>query len=216
MSCGREMQFGDVKAGVAAEGVEKMVVRSLSHFIVVKAIPVAVLASVSHASQDSGAGNPDGRRRPNILFIMTDQQHAGMMSCTGNPHVKTPALDALASRGIRFDLAYATNPVCVPSRFSLQTGRMPSAIGMRENQTKLPVPMEMRVESLGPLLRRAGYRCVYGGKDHLPTQLSRFVMTQGYEKLTDDRREGLAEARQAVLPVRILYQPARRVLHDDQ
>ncbi len=165
-------------------------------FPTVPTIVVTALVSGLSAAQEPATrpGDADGRRRPNILFIMTDQQHAGMMSCTGNRNLKTPALDSLAARGIRFELAHATNPVCVPSRFSLQTGRMPSAIGMRTNQLNLPVPMQMRVESLGPLLRKAGYRCVYGGKDHLPRQLSRFVMTEGYEKLTDDRREGLAEA----------------------
>ena len=60
---------------------------------------------------------------PNILVIITDQQSASMMSCTGNPWLKTPAMDAIASAGMRFTCAYATNPVCVPSRFSLQTGR---------------------------------------------------------------------------------------------
>ena len=71
---------------------------------------------------------------PNILFIMTDQQHAGMMSCTGNKWLKTPALDLLAASGIRFERAYACNPVCVPNRFSLQSGLMPSAIGMGRNE----------------------------------------------------------------------------------
>ncbi|MEE9602053.1 MAG: sulfatase-like hydrolase/transferase, partial [Thermoguttaceae bacterium] len=51
-------------------------------------------------------------QRPNVLLILTDQQHAGMMSCTGNPNLKTPAMDALASRGVRFEKAYCANPVC--------------------------------------------------------------------------------------------------------
>jgi choline-sulfatase len=61
---------------------------------------------------------------PNILFIMTDQQHAGMMSCTGNQWLGTPAMDSLARDGIRFERAYATNPVCVASRTSMATGVM--------------------------------------------------------------------------------------------
>jgi len=164
--------------------------------LTILAVVVTTLVSVSHASEDSGADNADIRRRPNILFIMTDQQHSGMLSCTGNPHLKTPALDALAERGIRFDLAHATNPVCIPSRFSLQTGRMPSAIGMRMNESKKYVPPQMCVESLGPMLRKADYHCVYGGKDHLPRRLSKFVMKQGkgYEVLSKNRRQGLAEA----------------------
>jgi arylsulfatase A-like enzyme len=81
-------------------------------------------------AQDS----PKRQDQPNILFIMTDQQHAGMMSCMGNKWLKTPAMDRLAASGIRFDRAYACNPVCVPNRFSLQTGLMPSAIGMGQNE----------------------------------------------------------------------------------
>ncbi len=152
-------------------------------------ITMIAYGSLMYAA-DGAAGRTE---RPNILFIMTDQQHAGMMSCTGNAHLRTPALDALAAGGIRFERAYATNPVCVPSRFSLQTGRMPSAIGMGTNEPKLKVPPEMCAASLGPLLRRAGYRCVYGGKDHTPADLSRYMMKEGYENLTNDARDELAK-----------------------
>ncbi|MGI9428607.1 MAG: sulfatase-like hydrolase/transferase [Bythopirellula sp.] len=54
--------------------------------------------------------------KPNIIFILTDQQHPGMLSCTENKNLKTPALDKLAASGIRFDRAYSANPVCGPSR----------------------------------------------------------------------------------------------------
>ena len=58
----------------------------------------------------SFAGNTEKKNnKPNILFIMTDQQHAGMMSCAGNKYLYTPALDALARDGIRFELAYSSN-----------------------------------------------------------------------------------------------------------
>ena len=53
--------------------------------------------------------------QPNILFIITDQQHANMLSVAGNPYLKTPALDKLAKNGIRFTNAYVTNPVCTQS-----------------------------------------------------------------------------------------------------
>jgi arylsulfatase A-like enzyme len=144
-------------------------------------------------SVEAGATEQPGENaRPNILFIMTDQQHAGMLSCAGNPHVKTPALDALAAAGTRFQCAYSTNPVCVPSRFSLQTGRMPSAIGMRTNEVRLPVQEAFCAESLGPLLKQAGYRCAYGGKDHVPVDLLRYMRQNGYEWLTQDDRDDLA------------------------
>lgn len=134
-------------------------------------------------------------KRPNILFIMTDQQSAGMLSCTGNKWLKTPVLDGLAASGIRFERAYACNPVCVPNRFSLQTGLMPSAIGMRHNGDSgtANVTEPMREQSLGRLFNNAGYETVYGGKVHLPRKMNR-IENLGYRNLTNDRRLGLAEA----------------------
>lgn len=131
---------------------------------------------------------------PNILVIMTDQQSASMMSCTGNKWLKTPAMDAIASAGIRFTCTYATNPVCCPSRFSLQTGRFPSEIGMREND--IPVIDKTKVQSLysksiGNLFQQAGYQTYYGGKVHLPVSGSS-IKPWGYEPLTLDERDSLA------------------------
>jgi arylsulfatase A-like enzyme len=112
--------------------------------------------------------------RPNILLIITDQQSRTMMSCAGNTYLKTPSMDAIAERGVRFTRAYATNPVCVPSRYSLMTGKMPSAIGMKSN-TRLGVDPWSQTEideSLGNVLTNAGYTCHYGGKVHLPLNMN--------------------------------------------
>jgi len=151
----------------------------------------------------SATDSPKGKNRPNILFIMTDQQHAGMMSCTSgtppcgnlNKWLKTPALDRLAASGIRFERAYACNPVCVPNRFSLQTGLMPSAIGMGHNgdSGRAAVTDVMIQQSLGRLFQKAGYETVYGGKVHLPQKMNN-VQSLGYRNLTRDRRQGLADA----------------------
>jgi arylsulfatase A-like enzyme len=143
----------------------------------------------------STADSAQGKNRPNILFIMTDQQHAGMMSCTSNKRLKTPALDRLAASGIRFERAYACNPVCVPSRFSLQTGLMPSAIGMGQNSDsgRAAVTDVMIQQSLGRLFQKADYETVFGGKVHLPRKMNK-VQNLGYRNLTNDRRQGLADA----------------------
>ena len=137
-----------------------------------------------------------GQKRPNILVITTDQQHRGMISCTGNRYLKTPALDGLARSGVRFERAYVTNPVCVPSRFSLQTGRYPTAIGIRHNADKLSLEMVSRYQkqALGSIFRDNGYRTVYGGKVHLPGSMED-AKTYGYQQVlsVDERRE-LAES----------------------
>jgi len=143
----------------------------------------------------SAADSLKGKNRPNILFIMTDQQHSGMMSCTGNEWLKTPAMDRLSASGIRFERAYACNPVCVPSRFSLQTGLMPSTIGMGQNSDSgmAAVTDVMIQQSLGCLFQKAGYETVYGGKVHLPKKMND-LQKIGYRNLTGDSRQGLADA----------------------
>jgi len=131
--------------------------------------------------------------RPNILLILTDQQSASMMSCAGNAHLATPAMDGLAAEGVRFERAYCTNPVCVPSRFSLMTGRMPSEIGMLSNSAKHleSVPAGIREQGLGFLLRAAGYETAYAGKEHLPKMRAPDV---GFDYICPDERDGLADA----------------------
>lgn len=131
-----------------------------------------------------------GTSHPNILFLLTDQQHAGMLSCAGNPWVKTPAIDSLAAKGARFGRAYCANPVCVPSRTSLLTGYTPSRFGMQSNND-LPttlIPPEIQRQTLGCLFRDAGYDTVYGGKTHVPGKIKNY----GFNVLTADQRDELA------------------------
>lgn len=135
------------------------------------------------------AAAPDAR--PNILYIMTDQQHAGMMSITGNRWLKTPAMDAIAAQGVRFELAYASNPVCMPARTSMMTGRYPSHFNMRSNGPA-DVPLATLHNALGQLFRRAGYQTVFGGKTHWPKPMT--PENVGFEYLTRDERDDLATA----------------------
>jgi len=130
--------------------------------------------------------------KPNVLVIITDQQHAGMLSCAGNPYVKTPMMDGLAAIGARFELAYCANPVCLPSRFSMLTGVMPSRIGVETNsgggggRDKMPRILE---NSMGRVFGRAGYETVYGGKQHLPMKLDDI----GFRNIEENEGPKLAE-----------------------
>jgi arylsulfatase A-like enzyme len=140
---------------------------------------------------NTGKNSPE---HPNILVIMTDQQSASMMSCAGNRWITTPAMDGIASQGIRFTRAYAANPVSSPSRFSMQTGRYSSEIGMRENE-RVGVAKErvigLYANALGNVFRKGGYQTYYGGKVHMPVT-GNDVQIIGYELLSTDEREGLA------------------------
>ncbi|MHA2037068.1 MAG: sulfatase family protein [Promethearchaeota archaeon] len=70
--------------------------------------------------------------KPNLIFILTDDQGAWAMGCAGNTEIRTPNLDRLAKEGIRFDNFFCTSPVCSPARASILTGQIPSQHGVHD------------------------------------------------------------------------------------
>ncbi|MCR9139313.1 MAG: alkaline phosphatase family protein [Alphaproteobacteria bacterium] len=99
----------------------------------------------------------------NILFIMADQLRWDYLSCYGHPHLKTPNIDRLASKGVRFDQAYVQSPVCGPSRASFYTGRTVFSHGSTWNRVPLPIG-EL---TLGDYLRPLGIKTAVVGKTHM-------------------------------------------------
>jgi len=108
------------------------------------------------------AGKPV-RRKPNIVYVLTDQWRAQATGYTGDPNVKTAHLDALASRSINFENAVSVCPVCTPHRASLMTGRYPLSTGMFMNDLYLPSETQCMAE----IFKQAGYETGYIGKWHL-------------------------------------------------
>jgi choline-sulfatase len=108
----------------------------------------------------------------NILMIMADQLAAPALGAYGHPIVRSPHLDALAAGGTLFENCYCNSPLCVPSRQSMVSGRLPSAIGSYDNATELPA----QVPTFLHHLRRGGYRTILAGKMHFvgPDQLHGF------------------------------------------
>ena len=104
--------------------------------------------------------------KPNVILIMTDQQTAGAMSCAGNPYLRTPAMDALASDGIMFTGAYSPFPLSGPCRASLLTGCYPSVIGALGNGA--PYDQEYMDSGIGHRMSDAVYECLFAGKFHAP------------------------------------------------
>ena len=118
--------------------------------------------------------NPD---KPNILFILSDDQGAWAMGCAGNKDISTPNLDRLASTGVRFENFFCASPVCSPARATILTGQIPSQHGVQDflrkgNSLFLDKDgeeinyMEGRTSYIEELSRN-GYVCGLSGKWHL-------------------------------------------------
>jgi len=142
----------------------------------------------------AGQSPQSGRavERPNILLIMTDQHQAEVLSIAGNTNLNTPNLDRLAKQGVRFKNAYVTFPLCVPSRSSIMTGKMPHALGVNSNEMdeRIMNPVDKR-NGLGNVLKAAGYDCAYGGKWH--AHEAAMVEGNGFEMIAEFGDIGLAE-----------------------
>ncbi|MHC4167306.1 MAG: sulfatase family protein [Planctomycetota bacterium] len=144
-----------------------------------KTIGVATVATIS----------PDLRAartiRPNILLITTDQQFADALSCTmGREYIDTPNIDSLAASGMLFTKAYCANPLCVPNRTSVFTGRYPHEHGKQTNSTRAIDPEEF--PNIGMVLRKAGYVTGYFGKWHLPYPFKKTTPDKsGYDQTFD-------------------------------
>lgn len=107
-------------------------------------------------------------KRPNILLIFADQLSLdALRSPARKGFINTPNLDALASCSMSFDRAYAANPLCVPSRTSMFTGRYPVETGIESNEAAHRLD-PATFPCMGTIFREAGYTTAYFGKWHIP------------------------------------------------
>ena len=100
-------------------------------------------------------------KKPNILFLMTDQHSMRVLGSYGNQIIKTPNLDKLANEGVVFKSNYSQNPICLPSRASLITGKMPSSLGIFGNDGILSEKTTMAT-----VFKAQGYEVAWLGKEH--------------------------------------------------
>ncbi len=100
--------------------------------------------------------------RPNIVVVMADQLAPQFTGTYGHPVAKTPHLDALAARGMRFDAAYCNSPLCAPSRAAFMTGQLISRIGTFDNAAEFSASLP----TFAHYLKQLGYRTCLAGKMH--------------------------------------------------
>lgn len=123
--------------------------------------------------------NPDAKK-PNILFILIDDMGYADLGCYGNKEIKTPAIDRLASEGIRFTQFYAGAPICSPSRVAVLTGQYPprwkitSYIDSRAKNRERGMRdfLDVHALSIAKILSNAGYYTAHSGKWHAMNSLS--------------------------------------------
>jgi len=122
-------------------------------------LSVAMLSSHELTAAVAGGGKSG---KPNIIFILTDDQRWDALGCAGNPIIHTPNMDRLAENGVRFEHAFVTTPICTASRASVFTG-----LYERKHRFSFgtpPVARQFTDISYPQLLRQAGYRSGFIGK----------------------------------------------------
>ncbi len=105
-------------------------------------------------------------KKPNLLYIFTDQQRADTMGCYGNHQIETPALNGLASDSFVFDKAYVSQPVCSPARTTMLTGLWPHTGGV----PSCNVPLREEIPTIAEMLPD-GYDTAFMGKWHLGDEI---------------------------------------------
>lgn len=132
----------------------------------------------------------ESRQSPNVVVILTDDQGAVDAGCYGAKDIVTPALDGLASRGVRFTQFYSAAPVCSPSRAGLLTGRYPLRAGLSNNAASPPVNDDLDAGVVGlpgeqitlaEMYRAAGYATAQIGKWHLGFAQGMTPNEQGFD-----------------------------------
>jgi arylsulfatase A-like enzyme len=132
--------------------------------VLAAAAGAAAMALANRLPFGEGMLSAAPRKRPNIVFILTDDHRFDMLGALGHPFLKTPNMDRLVREGILFTNAFVTTSLCSPSRASFLTGRYASSHGVINNFT----PWNNDNVTFMETLKKAGYDTAFIGKWHMP------------------------------------------------
>jgi arylsulfatase A-like enzyme len=132
------------------------------------------------------------RRPPNVIFLITDDQGYGDLSCHGNPWLKTPHLDRLHSQSIRFT-DHHSDPLCAPTRAGLLTGQYALSNGVTAATGGWSI-LRPGVPTMADLFRGHGYRTAVFGKWHLGENHPMRPPERGFDESVVCRSGGIAQA----------------------
>jgi len=124
-----------------------------------RALQLLLLAATAACGRSEAV---DAAERPSFVVFLTDDQPHDALGLAGKAPIETPNLDALAARGVRFENAFVTTPVCAVSRASLLTGQHMGRHGIEDFER--PLSAQQWAETFPALLRAAGYRTAFLGK----------------------------------------------------
>jgi arylsulfatase A-like enzyme len=131
------------------------------------ALAVACLFPISRANAATPTNAPSPALRPNIVFVLMDDQRQDDLACYGHSFVKTPNIDRIAREGVRFNNAFVTTPLCSPSRASFLTSQYAHRHGILDNSAHDRESHQL--VTFPKLLHDSGYQTAFVGKWHMGT-----------------------------------------------
>ena len=127
----------------------------------------ALLFSGCNTDHDTDIDHNSDQKRPNIIFIITDDQQTGLLGIEGHPVMETPNIDRIGEEGVFFQNAFVTTPLSSPSRASFLTGQLASNHGVINNDRVGLDVISHRLVTWPRQLREAGYETAFIGKWHM-------------------------------------------------